>query len=209
MHRPQREEIVNSLTHALATVLAAAAGVWLVLQVNDSGNTPLVVACAVYGVGLVGVFLSSALSHCAMTDKGRSRFRQLDQAFIYILIVATYTPFSIVHLRSPFWWGVLALMWLIAIGGFLSKVMFVHRVDSASVLGYVALGWIPAMAGLPFSDLVPREAMYGIIAGGVLYTAGTLFLLNDRRVWYFHAVWHLFVVAGAAVHFWTTIEYVI
>ncbi len=209
MERPRREENLNVLTHGLGTVLSLLA-TWLMLRAASSTqNSQLWVACLVYGLSLVGVFFSSTLSHWAGTPIWRQRFRQLDQAFIYLLIVGTYTPFSVAHLRTPFWTILLTVMWVLACVGFVSKLWVAHRVDSVSVLGYVALGWMPALGGLSLFEGVPSAGVWGILIGGVLYTLGTLFLVNDRKVWYFHGIWHVLVIAGAAVHWWTTMTYVL
>lgn len=209
MERPRREENLNVLTHAAGTGLSMVATFLMLSQAVQSDNEVLWVACLSYGCALVGVFFSSTMSHLASTPLWRQRYRQLDQAFIYLLIVATYTPFSVVHLRTTFWWILLAAMWLVAIVGFVSKLWAAHRVNSVSVLGYVALGWMPVLGGTSLFDGVPTTAVWGILIGGILYTLGTLFLLNDKKVWYYHGIWHVFVMAGAAVHWWTIMKYVV
>lgn len=209
MERPRREENLNVLTHGLGTVLSLIGTVILLSRVDFSENTGLWFACVVYGLALICVYLNSTLSHLVRTPSVRRRFRQLDQAFIYLLIVATYTPFAWVYLRTPFWFGLVSLMWLLALAGFVSKLWVAHRVDSVSVISYVALGWMPLLGGVSLFRDVPLGAVGGIVAGGVLYTIGTLFLVNDRKIWYFHGIWHLFVIAGSAVHWWTTMQYVV
>ena len=209
MERPRKEEIANTLTHATGTVMSVVASVWLLWRVSGLENLPLVIACVGYCGSMVGVFFCSTMSHWVRTPEWRRRYRQLDQAFIYLLIVATYTPFSVVYLKATLWWVLLAAMWLVALTGFASKIWHAHRVDQVSIWGYVALGWMPALGGLPISQMAPRAASWGIVTGGVIYTLGTIFLFNDKRVWYFHAIWHLFVIAAAAVHWWVTITYVV
>jgi len=209
MERPRAEEVLNAATHGLATLLAFAGAVLLVIRASQSDDWLLVLACGVYGFSLVAVFASSTMSHWARTESSRRRYRKLDQSFIFLMIVATYSPFSVAHLHSTFWWLLLLAMWIVAIVGFVRKLFLAHRVDSVSVLGYVALGWMPALGGLSIFDDVPMTAVLGIVGGGVLYTLGTLFLLNDTKVWYYHAIWHLFVMAGAAVHWWTTMVFVV
>lgn len=209
MERPRREENLNALTHGLGTVLSLVATTILLSRVDFSVNPELWFACVVYGLALISVYLNSTLSHLVRTPDARRLFRQLDQAFIYLLIVATYTPFALVYLRTPFWFGLVALMWLLAVAGFLSKLWIAHRVDSVSVISYVALGWMPLLGGTSLFRDVPFGAVGGIVVGGILYTMGTLFLVNDRKIWYFHGIWHLFVIAGSAVHWWTTMKYVV
>ncbi len=204
----RQSEAANTLTHAVGTILAVVAAYFLVSR-SLGYSSLLVAACAAYAVTLVGVFSCSTLSHWIVDEPIRTRFRRLDQGFIYLLIVATYTPFSIVYLRETRWWVILATMWVIAIAGFTSKVIHSHRVNRVSILAYLVLGWLPALGGWPSGADIPREAVLGVIGGGVIYTLGTWFLVNDRRCWYFHACWHVLVIAAAAIHVLTTLELVI
>jgi hemolysin III len=204
----RQSEVANTLTHAAGTVLAVVGTFFLVSRSIGYGSL-LFAACLVYGVSLTGVFLCSTLSHWIVEEPHRTRFRRLDQGFIYLLIVATYTPFSIVYLRETRWWIILAAMWAIAIAGFASKVVHSHRVNRVSILSYLILGWLPALGGWPSGADIPVEAVLGVLGGGVVYTIGTWFLVNDRRRWYFHACWHVFVMAAAAIHFFTTLGLVI
>ena len=89
--------------------------------------------------------------------------------------------------------------WIAALLGFYSKVVASHRVqEKFSVVSYLALGWIPALALLYYS---PLECLGWIALGGVFYTAGTWFLIQDQRR-YFHAIWHIFVILGSACHWY-------
>jgi hemolysin III len=209
MEQYRREEIANSITHGLGTLLALIAAGSLVASTWNLGNRTLAMACTAYGVALVAVFFCSTMSHWIRTESWRARFRALDQGFIYLLIVATYTPFSIVYLTERRWWLILAAMWTIALAGFVSKVFWSHRVNRVSILMYLVLGWMPVLGGWPASAAVPVGAIIGILAGGAAYTAGTWFLVHDDRAWYLHAIWHLFVIGAAAIHYGTTMTWVI
>ena len=212
MQRPQREETANWVTHGLGIVLSLFAAGFMISQLGNASLT-LVISCIAYLLALIGVYTCSTLSHWYTADfrdgEPQRRFRILDQAFIYLLIVASYTPFSVAYLQATWWWCVLGLMWAIAIGGFVSKIFFAHRVNQVSIWIYIALGWIPALSGMPFNQNVPADVLWNIVAGGLLYTGGTLFLFNDRKQWYFHAIWHIFVIGGSAVHFWGILQYAI
>ncbi len=203
VERPRREEIANALTHGIATAVAGVASIWLISRAWRFGDPVLIAACSVYAVTLVSVFYCSTMSHWVTDHTRRTLFRQLDQGFIYLLIIGTLTPFLLAYFPGRWSSLILVVSWLIAIAGFASKVFFAHRVNRVSVVGYIALGWIPAMAAIPSGNKAPLPALLGILAGGILYTTGTYFLYNDRRYWYYHAVWHLFVFVAAGVHFAT------
>jgi hemolysin III len=98
-------------------------------------------------------------------------------------------------------------MWIIALAGFLSKVAFNHRVNNSSAVIPLILGWLPLLGGPVMFSLVPVEVRWWVLAGGVCYTLGILFLVTDHRHRFLHAVWHLWVIAGTACHFWAILNY--
>lgn len=207
MERPVREEKLNAWTHGIGLILSIAGSFFLMRRASGLPDATLWWTCGLYSVALIGVFFGSMMSHLCRDSYQRSRYRVLDQAMIYILIVATLTPLGLLYLQTPWWRFVLAAMWFVAVTGFLSKLFWAHRVDRVSVLGYVILGWMPLL-GIPegFAG-IPSGAIIGTLVGGTIYTLGTLFLLLDKKVWYFHAIWHLFVISAAAVHWLTTWRY--
>jgi hemolysin III len=167
-----------------------------------------VAGCSIYLASLVAVYAMSTLSHSFTTPQIRSLFRRLDQGFIYCLIVATYTPFSLVYLRTWPWWCLLGVMWAIALWGFFSKVLFAHRIDAVVVWPCVVLGWLPAVAAPSLMHVLPTAILWWMLGGGILYTLGVLFLVYDNRIRHFHAVWHLCVIAGSACHFFAILMFI-
>lgn len=207
LRRSDKEEFYNCLTHSLGFVLSVIATAILVLKFNTR-QPAVVLAVLAFAISLNLVYSTSALSHYFRNEKTHSFFRRLDQACIYLLIVASYSPFSVQHLDGRWWHLVLAAMWLFAAIGFVSKLWFAHRVESVSIWLYLLLGWIPFFSGMPFVGLVPTGAVWMIIVGGIIYSAGTWFLYNDRKAWYFHSIWHLFVIGGSLTHFLAVLWYV-
>jgi hemolysin III len=199
--RSAADELVNAATHAVGCLLAIFGAVVIAGTVSRSGNLPSIVGCAVYLASLITVYAMSTLSHSATSPKWKLLFRRLDQGTIFLLIAATYTPFSIAYLPGAAWWILLAAIWVMAIAGFVSKVFFAHRVDLVSVTPYVLLGWMPAIGAPTIVQTIPLSIFMWMLVGGVCYTLGTLFLIYDDRIRHFHAIWHLFVIAGSVCHF--------
>ena len=164
-------------------------------------SAQLFVSCELYLFCLVAVYAMSTLSHSATSVRWKSRFRQLDQAFIYLLVVATYTPFSVAYLHGGGWWLLLVAMWAIALTGFVAKAVYAHRVEVVSVTSYLILAWMPIVAVPAIWRAAPLGAFEAIMAGSACYLLGTFFLVYDERVRHFHATWHLLVIAGSACHF--------
>jgi hemolysin III len=202
----ESEEWANTLTHGLGTILSVVAAAYLVGRLEPLGNRALDLGCGVYAATLVAVYACSTLSHYFRRPSLKRAFRILDQAFIYLLIVGTYTPVAVMYLHGGGLSVLLAVMWCVAIAGFLSKTLLRHRIDSISTVAYVVLGWMPVLAARWAWELVPRGPLFLFFVGGLCYTLGVVFLLFDTRVRYFHAVWHLMVIAGSAVHFWAVVR---
>lgn len=194
------EERVNQFTHAAAVPATIAGTVLLVQASRVNGDPWLTAGCAVYGVSLIAVYLFSALSHSFLPGRWRDLFRTLDQVSIFALISGSFTPVGITICRDGHWWLVLAAMWMLASAGMYTK-LFVTRLENVPVWFYVMIGWLPLLATGRVAAWFPMEGLFWILAGGALYTIGTYFLLNDQRVRYFHAVWHVLVVTASVCHF--------
>ena len=199
-HRPPREDRVNWLTHGFGFVLSLI-GSAILLPRAAQQSMPVFVICIVYTLTLTGLYLSSTLSHKIKQNKWRFIFRQLDQAFIYLLITGSLSPYTVKFLPETYWLSIIGLMWLVSIVGFVSKMFFAHRVDSVSVWVYLALGWTPVYSGMLFTASFPSAACWAVASGGIIYSAATWFLFNDRRRWYFHAIWHILVITASVIHY--------
>ena len=156
----------------------------------------------------LAVYACSTLSHWFRDPARLSLFRKLDQGFIYLLIVASFTPFTVAH-QSGIWWftSVIGLMWIMAIAGFVSKLVG-FQVESVDIRMYLLLGWTPFISGQPFFGGVPGGAAIMIMLAGAFYSSGSWFLYKDKSVWYFHAIWHTFVIMGSVTLFFAVCWYV-
>lgn len=196
----QSEEWLNALTHAIGTALCVVGAVALVGRAVETGQLARIIGCTIYAASLIAVYAASTLSHFFVEPRLRTLFRVLDQAFIYLLIVGSYTPVALVYLHGGWLWLLFAAMWAVALFGFTSKVMYRHRIEAISTTLYVVLGWMPIL-GIGAWGRLPSQAIAFFVAGGLCYTFGLLFLLLDTRRRFFHAVWHLFVIAGSVFHY--------
>lgn len=203
-----REELVNTLTHGLGAVLSFVGAAVLLNEAGKTGDMVRVVGCGIYAATLVAVYSASTLSHVFHDSHLRGLFRTLDQAFIYLLIVGTYTPLALVYLHGGWLSFLFGAMWTVALLGFLSKTLLRHRVEAVSITAYTALGWMPAMSVKAAWQSFPAPLFAIMIAGGLCYTFGLIFLTRDDKVPFFHAIWHLFVMAGSVCHFVGILQYV-
>jgi len=173
----------------------------MVVSVVAHGDPWRIAGCGVFVASLVAVYAASTLSHSCSSVRWKAFFRRLDQGFIYLLIVGTYTPFGLAYWRTTAGWMLLGALWAVAVLGFFAKIVLAHRVHSISMWSYITLGWLPVLAVPSMVHSVPLVIGGWMLVGGLCYTLGTLFLIFDARVRHFHAVWHLLVIAGSVCHF--------
>ena len=199
-HLSSSEELVNSITHGIGLILSVLGAVVMAVAL-ERGDVWRVTGCGVYLASLVTVYAMSTMLHSCQTPRWKSFFRALDQGSIYLLVAATYTPFSLAYLRTSAWWILLAVIWGVALHGFLAKVLFAHRVESPAIWPCVLIGGIPFISTPTLLGVISIDALWWMLVGVVCYAVGLVFFVNDERIRHFHAVWHAFVIAGSMCHF--------
>jgi hemolysin III len=203
-----REELANSLTHGVGIVLAIAGLAVLTAFAAMHGGTAEVVASAVFGATLILCYTTSTLYHAIPIERIRHVLRALDHSAIFLLIAGTYTPFMLLSLGGTLGWSMLALVWTLAVAGVVARLWLNGRRHGLVVGLYVAMGWAVVLAMKPLVAALGSGGVTLLAAGGVSYTLGVVFY-KWRSLPYSHAIWHLFVLAGSALHFFAVLFYVL
>jgi hemolysin III len=198
-------EPVNSLTHWGGALLALAGSI--VLLIVGWGAPAKIISLTIYGVSLIAMFSASATYHMVrVKDRALEIFRKVDHAAIYFLIAGTYTPFC-VNAFDGFWkWGMLSIIWSLAVIGIVVKIFYIRAPRWLNAGIYVAMGWLSVGAAGQFLAALPVWVLGWLIAGGVIYTLGAVVystkIFNFKPdVFGFHEMWHIFVLLAAAAHF--------
>jgi hemolysin III len=199
--------LANTITHGVGALLAIAGAVYLIVA-SAHGSTWVVVSCSIFAGTLVLVYLCSTLYHSLVRTRARHIFHVLDHGAIYLLIAGTYTPFTLVSLRGPVGWTLFGIVWALAIAGVIFKSFAVGQFQVASAAVYLFQGWIVIFAARPLMHAISPHGLAWICAGGLAYTFGIVFFALDR-IPYFHAAWHLFVLAGSVAHYFAILFYVV
>jgi hemolysin III len=202
------DEIANSATHGAGLVLSIAGFVVLLVLAILRGTVWHIVGCSIYGASLVSLYSASTLYHAVVSPRLKHALKIFDHSAIYLLIAGTYTPFLLFDFRNAFGWSLLGVIWLLACAGILFKLFFVDRVPRLSTAIYIAMGWLALVAIKPFFLHVGALTFLLIFAGGVFYSIGVVFY-SWKRLPYNHAVWHLFVLAGSACHYFAILRSVL
>lgn len=199
-----REEMANSLTHGVGVVLSIAALATLMAASLRTGGWERALACTIYGATLLLLYTASTLYHAVAHPPVKRLLRLLDHAAIYLLIAGTYTPFALVTLRDGPGTTLLIAIWGLAALGLVLTSLGSHRFRVASMVLYLGMGWLVVGFIGPVAAALSTPGLVLLIAGGLAYTGGTVFY-GWTRLPYNHAVWHLFVLAGSALHFGTVL----
>jgi len=202
-------ERLNSYTHLLGAVAAAAGLAVLVVLAAQQGDAWKVVSFSIYGATLFLLYLLSTLYH---STRGRAKaiLAKLDHSAIYLLIAGTYTPFTLVTLRGAWGWTLFGIVWGLAALGI--AVDSLHRRDARRFLPvaiYIVMGWLVLIALKPLLAALPRAGVLWLVAGGLFYTVGIVFYALDKKLRHAHGIWHLFVLAGSISHYVAVLLYVV
>jgi hemolysin III len=198
-------EPVSGLTH-LGAAVAAVMGL-IALLIIGRGDPTKEISLLIYGVSLIMMFAASATYH--MVDLGPgvgARLRKLDHSTIYILIAGTYTPIC-VHFFSGFWsWGVLVLIWTMALAGVIVKLFVIKEPRWMRAGVYLVMGWLGLLAIPEILRTMPAGAIAWLLLGGVLFTLGAvIYVLKKPDPWPgvfgFHEIWHIFVITACLAHY--------
>jgi hemolysin III len=199
--------LANAITHGIGAVAAIVGTVYLIAA-STRGSAWQVVGCTVFAITLVLVYVCSTLYHSLVRTRARHVLQVLDHSAIYLLIAGTYTPFTLVSLRGRVGWILFGVVWSLAVAGVIFKSFAVNRFAVASALVYLFQGWLIVFAGQPVLHALGWHCVLWLGAGGLAYTGGIVFFALDR-LRYFHATWHLFVLAGSVAHYFAILFYVV
>ncbi|PLT47409.1 putative membrane protein hemolysin III-like [Paenibacillus pasadenensis] len=204
----RREEVANAITHGIGTALSIAALVVLIVFAAWKGTAMHVVTFTIYGTAMLLLYTASTLVHSFRDGRMKDILEVLDHSFIYVFIAGTYTPLVLHTIGGSLGWTLFGVVWGIAVAGVVFKAYFTKRFLFTSTLLYILMGWIVVFAWGPLTASLAPAGLTLLIAGGLLYTVGTVFYVW-RSFPYHHAVWHLFVLAGSIAHFFTILLYVL
>lgn len=206
------EEIMNTVTHIVGGVLAVAGLVLCVVFASLHHNGYGIVSSAVYGVSMVALYTVSSVYHGMRPGTGKKVMQVVDHCTIYFLIAGTYTVMSLSALRPVYpkiGWGLFCFEWVMAIFATVLTAIDLKKYNVLSMICYIGLGW----AILPFMgqtlQVLTLPGFLLLLLGGIAYTIGAvLYGLGAKRKW-MHSVFHIFVVLGSVLQFFSVLLYAV
>lgn len=196
-----KEEVANAISHGVGLILGIVGLVLLLVKAVDHRADALtIVSMSIYGGSMIALFLASTLYHAIPHQNAKRWLKTFDHCAIYLLIAGSYTPFLLVSLRTPLAFGLMIVIWSIALIGIIMKIAFVYRFKRLSLVTYLTMGWLSLIVIYQLALNLDVGGLTLLAAGGGVYSLGVIFYVA-KRIPYNHAIWHAFVLAGCACHF--------
>ena len=186
-----RGERFNAYTHLGGTLLAVTGTVLLLAKAADAQDAYKITSAAAYGACLIVLYLGSTVYHSVRRPSAKNMLQKLDHCAIYLLIAGSYTPFTLVTLRGAWGWSLFGVSWGLAAFGIAQELTIGRKSEKRllSMILYVVMGWL--------------------VLGGLLYSGGIYWFINDEKIKYGHGIWHLFVLGGSLAQFICVYVYVV
>lgn len=195
----RREEVANSISHGLGAVLSLIGAIFLITRGIMSGSAITAISLAAYGFSLVLLYSSSAIYHGVKTIRIKAFFQIMDHCSIYLLILGTYIPMSLLVIGGKLGWALFLTNTTLAVLGITLTAIDLKRFDKFSLVLYALMGWLVALALKTVFEVMTPAGAFFLVSGGVAYTVGIIFYRSNRS--FMHLVWHLFVLAGSVLQY--------
>ena len=202
------ELIADGIVHGIGVFGGLVAATVLIVLAAVYATPVEVAAVSVYVAGLLAMLVLSATYNLWPISRAKWVLRRFDHSAIYALIAATYTPFIMQVKDSIFAVALLVGVWCVAIVGIVLKLVLPGRFDRVSVGLYLAMGWSGLMLYDAVVSALPTMALWLVVAGGALYSLGVIFHAW-QRLRFQNAIWHCFVLLGAACHYTAVLDLVL
>ncbi|SRR6266496_194373 len=195
------EELANSISHGIGLLAAMIGAPILLVAAFHHGDISFLIGTIIFTAMMLLLYLGSMLYHAWPHTPAKFFLQTLDHSAIFLLIAGTYTPFALGPLRGSGGLTMLGIVWALALFGVVMKATRgTQRHRKLAMTLYLGTGWLGVVLIRPLALTIPLSAVLWLIAGGIAYTAGTLFFA-DERLRYAHFIWHLFVLTGTGCHF--------
>lgn len=199
-------------SHIAGGALGVAAAVLCIVRSALHASPRGVVSSCVFGVSLILLYTASSIYHGLRPGNAKKVFQVIDHCTIYFLIAGTYTPILACAIipRSPaVGWTLFGAVWGLAALAATLTAVDLKKFKVLSMVCYIGMGWCIIFAWNVASAAIAKGGLTLLLAGGVAYTVGAVLYGAGRRIPYMHSVFHLFVLAGSALHFFCIFFYVL
>jgi len=199
------EERFNWVSHFLGALLSIAGGVVILSMVPDEASLAVSTGIWVYVLSLIVLYLTSSVYHYISVELWKKWLQKLDHCAIYVKIAGTYTPFLVLLGSIAFRHELLIFLWSLVVLGVVLKMVYAGRFNTFFTILYLAMGWMTVFLFKPLYTSLSPLAFSFLIGGGVCFSVGVIFYLSSK-IPFNHAIWHLFVLAGSTLHYFSILD---
>lgn len=203
------EELISSISHGIGAGLGVAALCLCLSKASANNDIWAIVSSWIFGVSLIILYTMSCVYHGLKPNNAKRLMRIFDHCTIFLLIAGTYTPFTLISLRSTVGWPIFGVIWGAAIIGIILNAIDMERFKVFSMVCYLAMGWTIVIEFGALKQAVAPGGIKLLLAGGIAYTVGAVVYGVGSKVKYMHSIWHFFVLAGSILHFLCIYMYVL
>ena len=204
------EELISAISHGIGVLLAIAGMVLCIVKAAMDGNTIGVVSSSLYGSFMIILYLMSTLYHSFKpTVKAKKVFRIFDHCSIFLIIFGTYVPYTWVTLKGALGWTLFGIVLGAAILGIVLNAVNLEKFKKLSMVCYLVMGWTIIGAIKQVYKNIDLNGLILLALGGIIYTIGAVIYGLGKKVKYMHSVWHIFVLAGTILQFFSIYLYVL
>lgn len=204
----------SGFSHLVGGVLSILGMTVLVMNALSGRKMMHLITFLIFGISLIMLYSASTVYHLVtISEKAIKKLRRVDHAMIYVLIAGTYTPVCLVALKGTLGWGLFISIWTLAILGIVLKLFWLEAPRWLYTSFYLFMGWISVFVIAPLTRKIPYQGIIWLFMGGVLYTLGAVIYATKwprikSKIFGFHEIFHLFVLAGSFCHYWMMLKYV-
>lgn len=201
------EEIFNAVSHGLGALLGVAG---LILMVIKAHGVLAETAVSLFGVAIVQLYTISCIYHALSPRlKGKKVMRVIDHCNVYLLVLGTYLPVSLLGVGGWMGWLLLGIVFVFSVLGIVFTAIDVDRYQLVSVICHLICGW-SILIGIPglLKSMGVQGLVYSIL-GGIMYSIGAILYGLGKKKRYRHSVFHVFCLLGTFFHFWGIYMYLL
>ena len=197
-----REELINAISHGVGALLSIVALVFCIIKSAHLNSPILCVSTSIYGATLIILYTMSCIYH-SLSPKlaGKKVLRVLDHCNVYLLVLGTYIPISLVGVGGTLGWILFALVTFITIVGIVFTSIDLERFQAISVICHLINGWSILLGVM---QLYNNTGLWGVVLtalGGVFYSVGALIYWLGKKHKYMHCIFHFFCLLGSLSQF--------
>lgn len=195
----RKAERENAFTHFAGSILALIGFIYILMSLDNMKDNAVRAGMIVFGLTNILLYTASGFYHWLPVSNAKRICRILDHSNIYFLIAGTYTPL-LLYVGTPVTFFLTFFMWAIALLGVGFTLFFWGRLKPLHPVLYLIMGWMIVFFWSSVIPYLPQGVLKYLVTGGVIYSAGVIFYAM-KKLPHYHAIWHLFVLAGSIVFY--------